>query len=141
MTNDASERVAKAAANAEITGTAAEPGGRRGRLRGVAARLAELAQLRLELFAIDVELGAVQLLVLAVLVMGALGLALVGLTLLVVALLLVAPESWRWAVAAAIGLGCWGGCWFMLRRARQRLQGWRPFAATMAELRRDRELL
>ena len=145
MTNDASERVAEAAANGKITGAEGEPGNAAGRARGglraTAARLAELAQLRFELFAVDVELGALQLLVMAALVLGALGLALTGLMLLIVALLLVAPESWRWAVAAGLGLGCWGLGWLILRRAERRFAGWQPFAGTLAEIKRDREML
>jgi len=142
MTNDASERVANTTeASGKVADTAPGPGAVRGRWRAAAARLAELAQLRFELFAVDLELSALQLLVLGLLVLGALGLALLGLTLLVVALLLAAPESWRWAVAGGAGLGCWGAGWLMLGRARRRLAVWQPFAATLAELRRDQELL
>ncbi|MBV8605212.1 MAG: phage holin family protein [Pelomonas sp.] len=136
--NDEFERNPGRNANALPPGTA---GARRGRVGAAVARLAELAALRFELFAVDLELGALQLLGVAVLVLGALALALAGLGLLVAALLLAAPEGWRWAVAAACGLGCWGGGAWLLWRARRRLAGWRPFAATLAELGRDRDML
>ena len=110
-------------------------------LRRLLVSSAELAEVRLALFATELQqekLRALDALVWLALGVAAAGVALVLLSLFVVLLF---PEPWRIAVLGVVVLAYAAGAWLALRRARALLAEAPPFEATLAELRRDRETL
>ena len=124
------------------TDEAAEPGSRLASLRRSVALLIEMVTLRLELLATDLEIEKLRLMATLTRVLGALMLCLLGLGLTLAGLLMTLPEGWRWAVALGTGLVCLLLAWALARRALRGLaEGGGPFAATRAELQRDREAL
>lgn len=117
------------------------PGGLFAALRRLLASSSELAEVRLALFATELQQEKLRTLdALAWLLIGvaAAGIALILLSLFVVLLL---PEPLRLTALGVIVLVYAGGAWLALRTARARLAAAAPFEATLAELRRDREAL
>ncbi len=122
-------------------GTAAA-GGLAQSLRRMAGTLLEIGQARFELLATEFELEKLRLFdALLWVAFGLLFLG-VGLVLLVLLLLLMLQEAHRVAALTLAVVLALGAAWALIRKARQRLQGEAaPFAATHAELERDRALL
>ena len=111
-------------------------------LRRMAGTLLEIGQARFELLATEFELEKLRLFDAILWVAFGLLFVGVGLVLLVLLLLLALQESHRVAALALAVLLALGGGWALIRKARQRLQGdAAPFAATTAELERDRQRL
>ena len=111
-------------------------------LRRMAGTLLEIGQARFELLTTEFELEKLRLF--DALLWLAFGLLLVGvgLVLAVLWLLLALQEAHRAVALALAVLLTLGAGWFLIRKARQRLQGdAAPFAATSAELERDRAML
>ena len=127
---------------ANATDESASPSSRLASLRRSAALAIEMLQLRLELLATDLEIEKLRLIAALTRIFSAILLGLMGLGLLLAGLLMVLPEAWRWPVALGSGLLCLVAAWALARRAAQGLsEGGGPFAATRAELQRDREAL
>ncbi|MFG6446793.1 phage holin family protein [Roseateles sp. BYS180W] len=59
----------------------------------------------------------------------------------VLALLLLCPEPWRWALASGLALALGLAAWRCLVHVQAVLSSGQPFAATLAELQRDRDAL
>jgi uncharacterized membrane protein YqjE len=117
------------------------PAGLFAALRRLLASSAELAEVRLALFATELQqekLRALDALAWLLIGVAAAGVALVLLSLFVVLLF---PEPLRLAALGVIVLVYAVGAWLALRVARARLAAVAPFEATLAELRRDREAL
>lgn len=115
-------------------------GGLFGSLRRVVASTIELALVRLELLATELEQEKLR--VVAVLVWAAVAVLLLGIGLLMLALLVLALFWETHRLAALIGLAVLflGAAALAAWCARARLRGdGGPFALTLAELRRDRE--
>jgi uncharacterized membrane protein YqjE len=109
-------------------------------LRRGAALLLEMLQLRLELFSTELEAEKLRLLSVLTRILSALVLGLVGMALVMAALVMLVPEAWRWWVAGVAGLSCLGAAAALWLRALNGLVSEDGlFAATRAELRRDRE--
>lgn len=120
----------------------AASGGLAQSLRRMAGTLLEIGQTRFELLATEFELEKLRLF--DALVWLAFGLLLVGvgLVLALLLLLLALQESHRAVALAVAVLLTVGAGWALIRKARRRLQGEAaPFAASRAELDRDRALL
>lgn len=117
------------------------PAGLFGSLRRLSGELAELAQLRLELFATELQqeklraLEALAWLGVALLAFG------VGLVLLSAFVVLLVGAPYRLAVLGVIVLLYLGLAALAWRQARARLRDGAPFEASVAELRRDRAAL
>lgn len=111
-------------------------------LRRMAGTLLEIGQARFELLATEFELEKLRLFDALLWVAFGLLFVGVGLVLLVLLLLMSLQEAHRLtALALAVLLALVGGG-LLIRKARRRLQGGAaPFAATSAELERDRERL
>lgn len=110
-------------------------------LRRLSGDLVELAQLRLELFATELQqekLRVLEALVWLAVALLAFGVGLVLLSLLVV---LLAGEAHRIAALSVLVLACFGLALLGWRLARGRLREGTPFEASVAELRRDRAAL
>ncbi len=117
------------------------PAGLFAALRRLLSSSAELAEVRLALFATELQQEKLRALdALAWLLLGvvAAGVALILASLFVVLLF---PEPLRVAALGVVVLVYAGGAWLALRVARARLAAAAPFEATLAELRRDREAL
>lgn len=110
-------------------------------LRRLAAQGLDLLQLRLELLGTELEQEKIKAgAALLGLLMGVL-LCAVALVLLCLTAVLLTPPPWRWLCALGLGLGfAAGGVWLM-RSALAMLRSGQPFAASLAELRRDRAAL
>ncbi|MDN3922582.1 phage holin family protein [Roseateles violae] len=120
----------------------APPDGVLATLRRIATQALELLQTRLEL--LSTELEAEKLRLLAALTQGlvAVLLGIAAIAMLSIALLLLAPERLRWLAALALGLlYLAGAAWCWLRTRALLSQGGGLFAASAAELQRDREAL
>ena len=120
----------------------ASAGGLAQSLRRMAGTLLEIGQTRFELLATEFELEKLRLF--DALLWLAFGLLLVGvgMVLAVLLLLLALQEAHRAAALAVAVLLSLGAGWALIRKARQLLQGdAAPFAATSAELERDRATL
>lgn len=111
-------------------------------LRRLSATLLEIANVRLELLVSDLELekqrfvDALLRMLLGVLLLG------LGLILFVAFVLLLVAEPHRLsALGVLMLLGVGGGAWLLLAARRQWRNGAPVFAATTAELRRDRAAL
>jgi uncharacterized membrane protein YqjE len=111
-------------------------------LRRLAAGAAELAEVRLELFATELQqeklrvLESLLWLAVSVLAIG------VGLVLLAVFVVTLVEERYRLAALGVVVLVCFGVAWAAWRVSRARMQGdGPPFEASIAELRRDRAAL
>jgi uncharacterized membrane protein YqjE len=113
-----------------------------GALRRVAGRVLILVATRLELLAFEFteeRRSVVELLILAV--AGAV-LGLLAVVVLTAAGILAFPPPWRPLAALIVGLLYAGGSAALLVRARRKMRERAvPFAATIAELKRDREWL
>jgi uncharacterized membrane protein YqjE len=111
------------------------------RLRRVADRALELARVRLELLGVELQAELLRLLGALTALLLALLLGVAALLMLVFAALLWVPDVWRAPVGAGLGaaflVGA-AGCWFW---AKQQLAAGKPFAASVAELARDRRAL
>ncbi|WP_158218891.1 phage holin family protein [Roseateles aquatilis] len=111
------------------------------RLRRIAERALELARVRLELLGVELQAELLRLFGALTALLLALLLGVAALLMLVFAALLWVPDEWRAPLGAALGaaflLGA-GLCW---RWARLQLTAGRPFAASVAELARDRRAL
>ena len=124
------------------TDETAGPGSRLASLRRSMGLAVEMLQLRLELLATDLEIEKLRLIEALTRIFSAILLGLMGLGLLLAGLLMILPEAWRWPVALGSGLLCLLAAWGLARRAMRGLaEGGGPFAATRAELQRDREAL
>jgi len=124
------------------TDQAAEPGSRLDALRRSAGLVVEMLQLRLELLVTDLEIEKLRLIAALTRIFSAILLGLLGFALLLAGLLMILPESWRWPVMLGSGVLCLLAAWLLARRAVHGLsEGGGPFAATRAELQRDREAL
>ena len=120
----------------------APTGGLAQSLRRMAGTLLEVGQARFELLVTEYELEKLRLFDAVLWVAFGLLFVGVGLVLLVLLLLMLLHESHRAVALAVAVLLALGGGWALIRKARQRLQGdSAPFAATAAELERDRQLL
>ncbi|WP_119355032.1 phage holin family protein [Azohydromonas sediminis] len=110
-------------------------------LRRLLGSAAELAEVRLALFATELQqekLRALDALALLAVALLAAGVALVLLSLLVVMLF---AEPYRIAALGVVVLVYAAAAGLLWRAARARLAEGTPFEATRAELRRDREAL
>ncbi|WP_431048773.1 phage holin family protein [Roseateles sp. L2-2] len=111
------------------------------RLRRVADRALELARVRLELLGVELQSELLRLFGALTALLLALLLGVAALLMLVFAALLWVPDVWRAPVGAGLGaaflIGA-AGCWFW---AKQQLATGKPFAASVAELARDRRAL
>jgi uncharacterized membrane protein YqjE len=117
------------------------PAGLFAALRRLLASSAELAEVRLALFATELQQEKLRTLdALAWLLIGVVA-AGVALVLASVFVVLLFPEPLRLAALGVVALAYAGGAWLALRTARARLAEAAPFEATLAELRRDREAL
>jgi uncharacterized membrane protein YqjE len=120
-----------------IDGAPARPG-LQARLQRLAATALQLAQVRVEILATDVELGALRLLDAIVLALAALLALAVGLGLLCGVILLIVQPEYRLHALAALALLFLGGGVLALRAARARLtQAGGLFQGTRDELARD----
>jgi uncharacterized membrane protein YqjE len=113
-----------------------------GSLRGLLQNGAELAEVRLELFATELRQEKLRVIEsLAWLGVAMLALS-VGLVLLGVFLVLLVGEPYRLAALGVVTALYLAGAWFAWQRARARRRlDSPPFAASLAELRRDRAML
>jgi uncharacterized membrane protein YqjE len=113
-----------------------------GSLRGLLRNGAELAEVRLELFATEIRQEKLRLLEsLAWLGVAMLALS-VGLVLMAVFLVLLVGEPYRLSTLGVVTLLYLAGAWFAWQRSRARQRADGPaFAASLAELRRDRAML
>jgi uncharacterized membrane protein YqjE len=118
-------------------GAPARPG-LQARLQRLASTALQLAQLRVEMLATDVELAALRLLDAIVLALAALLALAVGLGLLCGLILLIVQPEYRLHALAALALLFLAGGVFALRAARARLtQAGGLFQGTRAELAND----
>jgi uncharacterized membrane protein YqjE len=109
-----------------------------GRLRRMAATAAELAHLRVEILATDVEIGAQRFFDALLLALAALLALCVGLVLLCAWILLMVQPEYRLPALAVLALVLLAGGGAALAAARGRLrQAGTAFQATRAELARD----
>ena len=126
----------------QATDEMAGPGSRLDSLRRSTGLMVEMLQLRLELLATDLEVEKLRLIAALTRIFSAILLGLLGFALLLAGLLMILPESWRWPVMLGSGALCLLAAWLLARRAVHGLsEGDGPFAATRAELQRDREAL
>jgi len=111
-------------------------------LRRLSATLLEMANVRLELLVSDLEIEKQRLFdALLRMLLGLLLLGL-GLILFVAFVLLLVAEPHRLAAVGVLLLACVAaGAWLLLAARRQWRDGAPVFAATMAELKRDRAAL
>lgn len=128
-------------AGGRATDQTGAPGSRLESLRRSAGLMVEMLQLRLELLSTDLEIEKLRLLAALTRIFSAILLGLLGFALLLGGLLMVLPESWRWPVMLGSGALCLLAAWLLARRAVHGLADGAPFAATRAELQRDREAL
>lgn len=109
-----------------------------GRFRRIGATVVELARLRVEILATDVELGALRFFDALLLALAALLVLGVGLVLLCAWILLIVQPEYRLQALAALALVLLVGGGVALVAARGRLrQAGAAFQATRAELARD----
>jgi uncharacterized membrane protein YqjE len=109
-----------------------------GRLRRIGATAFELARLRVEILATDVELGALRFFDALLLALAALLALAVGLVLLCAWILLMVQPEYRLQALAVLALVLLVGGGLALAAARGRLrQAGAAFQATRAELARD----
>jgi uncharacterized membrane protein YqjE len=111
-------------------------------LRRIAAQALELLQLRVELLSTELEAEKLRLLSAVLRGLAAVLLAIVGVAMLSIGLVGALPERLRWLGALGLGALYIGAALWFWQSARTRLS--RPggaFAATAAELARDREAL
>jgi uncharacterized membrane protein YqjE len=120
---------------------AAPPAGLFDALRRLLATTAGLAQARVELFATDLELEKQRLIGAALRALVGLLLLGVGLLLAVAFVLLLIESQHRMAALGVLALGFLGGGIWLLLAARNHAAAESAFAATAAELARDRDAL
>jgi uncharacterized membrane protein YqjE len=123
-----------------MTGPAAS-GGLFHSLRRLVGTGVEILQVRLELFASELEQEKLRLF--DALLLAAIGLVLAALALVLAIgfVVLLFQEGYRLPAVGVLTLLFGGGGWWSLSRARERLRAGDggPFALTLGELRRDRE--
>jgi uncharacterized membrane protein YqjE len=112
------------------------------RLRAVAADALELAQVRLELFALEAREASLRLVLLAACAVGGAVVVGFGLSFLAVFIIVLLWDTHRlWALGIFAGVFLVGG-FGLLALVRARLRGFADlFAATRGEWQRDRERL
>ncbi|MBN8511111.1 MAG: phage holin family protein [Burkholderiales bacterium] len=110
-------------------------------LRRLLGTTVGLAQARVELFATDLELEKQRLIGAALRALVGLLLLGVGLLLAVAFVLLLIESQHRMAALGVLALGFLGGGMWLLRAARNHAAAESAFAATAAELARDRDAL
>lgn len=120
---------------------AAPPAGLFDALRRLLGTTVGLAQARVELFATDLELEKQRLIGAALRALVGLLLLGVGLLLAVAFVLLLIESQHRMAALGVLALGFLGGGMWLLSAARQHAAAESAFAATAAELARDRDAL
>jgi len=99
-------------------------------------------QVRLELLAVEFEAMRLRLASGVLNLVLAFGLGLMALALLITAVLLAVPEAWRWMAAGGLGAGLLAvAAVFVMAARRDFAANANAFAASLAELRRDREVL
>jgi uncharacterized membrane protein YqjE len=111
-------------------------------LRGLLRTSVDIAGVRLELLATDLEVEKLRFAEAAL--RALLGLMLIGLGLVLLAgfVLLLLWDGYRLQAIAVLTLLCLGGGLLLLRAAKRRLQQGEPlFSATRAELQRDHDAL
>jgi len=117
----------------------ATPAGLFASLRRLAGTALEIARVRLELFASELEQEKLRLY--DALVIGAIGLVMVGLALVLAVgfVVLLFQEGYRLPAVGVLALAFGIGGGWLLRRAREALRAGDggPFALTLGELRRD----
>ena len=117
----------------------ANPAGLFASLRRLSGTLLEIARVRLELLASELEQEKLRLY--DSLVIGAIGLVMVALAMVLAVgfVVLLFQEGYRLPAVGLLALGFGLGGGWMLRRARQALRAGEggPFALTLGELRRD----
>ena len=102
----------------------------------------ESLQIRLELLAVEFEAMRLRLASGVLNLVLALGLGLMALALLITAVLLAVPEPWRWIVAGGLGVALLAAATvFVLAARRDFTANANAFSASLAELRRDLEVL
>ena len=108
------------------------------RLRRMAERTLELARVRLELLGVELQAELLRLFGALTALLLALLLGVAALLMMVFSLLLWVPDPWRAPLGAGMGaaflIGALGA-WYWAKR---QLSLGRPFAASVAELARDR---
>jgi uncharacterized membrane protein YqjE len=111
-------------------------------VRGLLRTSVDIAAVRLELLATDLEVEKLRFAEAALRALLGLVLVGLGLVLLVGFLLLLVGDAYRLQAIGVLTLLCLAGGLLLLRAARRRLQGGEPlFAATRAELQRDHDAL
>lgn len=111
-------------------------------LRALLATLIAIGHNRLELVSVEIQEEVERLASLLLWSVAALLLGAVTLLMLAAALVLSAPPSHRWLAAAGLGLLFLASCVAAALKARSRMTlKPRPFDATLAELRKDHDLL
>ncbi len=119
----------------------AQDGGLADRLRRVAERTLELAKVRLELLGVELQAELLRLFAALTGLLLALLLGATALLLLLLAALMWLPDAWRAPFGLGLGLLCLLAAGLSWRWARQQLAQGTPFAASVAELSRDRRAL
>lgn len=100
-----------------------------------------LAQSRLELFSVELQIEKCRLVEVLILAAVVVGLGLMTLTMITFTLVFLFWESARMAVLVVISLGYLGGTFYAWRALKARLDARSAFDGTLGEIRKDRECL
>ncbi|UXH77825.1 phage holin family protein [Roseateles amylovorans] len=111
------------------------------RLRRVVERTLELARVRLELLGVELQAELLRLFAALTGLLLALLLGATALLMLLFAALMWVPDAWRAPLGLGLGVLCLLAALLSWRWARQQLSQGMPFAASVAELNRDRRAL
>lgn len=121
--------------------TPGRSGGLAGDLRRIVDEALELVRIRVALLGVELQEEKIHLAGSLMLALVAAFWGLLGLLMLSLAVILLVPDLWRPAGAALLAMMDLLGAWLVWRRVERRLRDRRPFAATQAQLERDRECL
>ncbi len=117
------------------------PGGLLHNLKRLADGGLALAQSRLELFSVELQLEKCRLVEVLILAAIVVALALMTLTMITFTLVFLCWESARMAVLILVSVGYLGGTFFAWRALQARLKQRSAFEGTLGEIKKDRSCL